>query len=104
MARSTPSGPTGAPPWRPSMRKASRPPLRQIIEATLRALGRMTAPARLTVRQGEDLGRPSELLVDGDPASGHINLRSAANWVFGGTPTEDPQVSGLRLAENHETA
>ncbi len=32
------------------------------------------------------------------------NLRSAANWVFGGTPTEDPQVSGLRLAENHETA
>ena len=34
----------------------------------LRALGRITAPTGLAVRQGEDLGRPSELLVDVDPA------------------------------------
>ena len=32
------------------------------------------------------------------------DLRSAANWVFGGTPTEDPQVSGLRLAESNNIA
>ena len=34
---------------------------------------------------------------------GHREFK-ICNWEFGGTPTEDPQVSGLRLAENPETA
>ena len=44
----------------------------------LRALGYITAPTRLTVRQGEDLGRPSELLVDVDPADEHIKVTGQA--------------------------
>ena len=44
----------------------------------LRALGRITAPTRLTVRQGEDLGRPSELLVDVDPASERVKVTGQA--------------------------
>jgi PhzF family phenazine biosynthesis protein len=32
----------------------------------LRALGLVTPPARITIRQGDDLGRPSRLLVDLD--------------------------------------
>jgi PhzF family phenazine biosynthesis protein len=35
--------------------------------AYLRALGLVTPPVRLTIHQGEDLGRPSLLLVDLDP-------------------------------------
>jgi hypothetical protein len=31
------------------------------------------------VRQGEDLGRPSELLVDGDPASEHIKVTAQSS-------------------------
>jgi PhzF family phenazine biosynthesis protein len=40
--------------------------------AYLRALGLVTPPARLTIHQGDDLGRPSVLLVDldADPGSG----------------------------------
>ena len=44
----------------------------------LRALGHITAPTQLTVRQGEDLGRPSELLVDVDPASERIKVTGQA--------------------------
>ena len=44
----------------------------------LRALGRITAPTRLNVRQGEDLGRPSELLVDVDPADERIKVTGQA--------------------------
>ncbi|WP_340373990.1 PhzF family phenazine biosynthesis isomerase [Streptomyces sp. SS7] len=33
----------------------------------LAALGLVTAPARIAIRQGEDMGRPSDLLVDVDP-------------------------------------
>lgn len=42
------------------------------LGAYLRALGLVTPPARLTIHQGDDLGRPSLLLVDvdPDPASG----------------------------------
>ncbi len=40
----------------------------------LRALGRITAPTRLTLRQGEDLGGPSGLLVDVDPASERVKV------------------------------
>jgi hypothetical protein len=42
--------------------------------------------------------------VVGKNAEQLLARRSAANWEFGGTPTEDPQVSCLRLAENPETA
>lgn len=40
--------------------------------AYLRALGLVTPPVRVTIRQGDDMGRPSLLLVDldPDPASG----------------------------------
>jgi len=44
----------------------------------LRALGRITVPTRLTVRQGEDLGRPSELVVDVDPASERVKVTGQA--------------------------
>jgi PhzF family phenazine biosynthesis protein len=33
----------------------------------LRSLGLVTSPARITIRQGEDIGRPSDLLIDVDP-------------------------------------
>ncbi|MET9669357.1 PhzF family phenazine biosynthesis isomerase [Streptomyces sp. NPDC006475] len=33
----------------------------------LRTLGLVTGPARITIRQGEDMGRPSDLLIDVDP-------------------------------------
>jgi PhzF family phenazine biosynthesis protein len=36
--------------------------------AYLRELGAVTPPVRLTVHQGVDMGRPSELLIDLDPA------------------------------------
>ncbi|MBP2478702.1 PhzF family phenazine biosynthesis protein [Crossiella equi] len=38
----------------------------------------LTAPARLTVRQGEDMGRPSLLLVDIDPADPRIRVTGQA--------------------------
>ena len=44
----------------------------------LRALGLITAPTRLTVRQGEDLGRPSELLIDVDPADERVKVTGQA--------------------------
>jgi PhzF family phenazine biosynthesis protein len=37
------------------------------LGAYLRALGLVTPPVRLTIHQGEDMGRPSLLLVDLDP-------------------------------------
>jgi PhzF family phenazine biosynthesis protein len=36
----------------------------------LRALGLVEPPARITIRQGEDMGRPSRLLVDVPPGDG----------------------------------
>ena len=33
----------------------------------LRTLGLVTRPARIAIRQGEDMGRPSDLLIDVDP-------------------------------------
>ncbi|MFJ9542785.1 PhzF family phenazine biosynthesis isomerase [Streptomyces sp. NPDC101225] len=33
----------------------------------LRAVGLVTSPARISVRQGEDMGRPGDLLIDVDP-------------------------------------
>jgi predicted PhzF superfamily epimerase YddE/YHI9 len=34
-----------------------------------RSLGLLDPPARVTIRQGEDMGRPSRLLVDVQPGS-----------------------------------
>ncbi|HEX5495589.1 MAG TPA: PhzF family phenazine biosynthesis isomerase [Mycobacteriales bacterium] len=44
----------------------------------LRALGRVTGPTRLTIRQGEDLGRPGELTVDVDPADARVRVTGQA--------------------------
>lgn len=44
----------------------------------LRALGLVTAPARITIRQGEDMGRPSDLLIDVDPESERTRVTGRA--------------------------
>jgi PhzF family phenazine biosynthesis protein len=44
----------------------------------LRDLGRIAAPRRLTVHQGVDMGRPSELLVDVDPADPRVRVTGHA--------------------------
>jgi PhzF family phenazine biosynthesis protein len=47
--------------------------------AYLRALRLVTPPVRLTIRQGDDLGRPSVLLVDLDPdPAGGVRVTGAA--------------------------
>lgn len=44
----------------------------------LRELGRIDGPTTLTVRQGEDMGRPSELVVDVDPADQRVRVTGHA--------------------------
>jgi PhzF family phenazine biosynthesis protein len=44
----------------------------------LRALGRVHAPIRVLIRQGEDMGRPSRLLVDVPEGEGGIQVTGAA--------------------------
>jgi PhzF family phenazine biosynthesis protein len=44
----------------------------------LRALGLVTGPTRITVRQGEDMGRPSDLLIDVDPGSTRTRVTGRA--------------------------
>jgi PhzF family phenazine biosynthesis protein len=44
----------------------------------LLALGRVPAPRRITVLQGEDMGRPGELSVDVDPADLRVTVSGAA--------------------------
>src|SRR3954451_16174825 len=46
--------------------------------AYLRELGAIAPPVRLTVHQGDDLGRPSLLLVDADPAPAGIRVTGGA--------------------------
>jgi len=46
--------------------------------AYLRELGLVAPPARLTIHQGDDLGRPSLLLVDVDPAPAGIRVTGGA--------------------------
>jgi PhzF family phenazine biosynthesis protein len=41
-------------------------------------LGRITTPTRLTVRQGEALGRPSKLLIDVDPTDQRVKVTGQA--------------------------
>ncbi|WP_206440215.1 PhzF family phenazine biosynthesis isomerase [Streptomyces scabichelini] len=44
----------------------------------LRTLGLVREPLTLTVRQGEDMGRPSELLVDIDPTDPRVRVTGRA--------------------------
>jgi PhzF family phenazine biosynthesis protein len=46
--------------------------------AYLRALGLVTPPARVTIHQGDDMGRPSLLLVDLDVGDGGIHVTGRA--------------------------
>ena len=46
--------------------------------AYLRALELVTPPARMTLLQGEDMGRPSLLLVDIAPGDGAIDVTGPA--------------------------
>ncbi|OII65833.1 phenazine biosynthesis protein PhzF [Streptomyces sp. CC53] len=49
----------------------------------LRALGLVERPVTLTLRQGEDMGRPSELLVDVDPADPRVRVTGRAREIGG---------------------
>ncbi|MFF4716689.1 PhzF family phenazine biosynthesis isomerase [Streptomyces eurythermus] len=44
----------------------------------LRALGLVTEPADITVRQGEDMGRPSELVIGVTPEDARVRVTGAA--------------------------
>jgi PhzF family phenazine biosynthesis protein len=44
----------------------------------LRALGLIRHPTRITIRQGEDMGRPADLLVDIDPIDARVQVTGAA--------------------------
>jgi PhzF family phenazine biosynthesis protein len=46
--------------------------------AYLRAIGAVTPPVRVRVRQGEDMGRPSELLIDVDADAPEIRVTGTA--------------------------
>ncbi|MGH3811134.1 MAG: phenazine biosynthesis protein PhzF, partial [Pseudonocardiaceae bacterium] len=48
----------------------------------LRDTGQVVS-GRLTLWQGEDMGRPSELLVDVDPADGRVRVSGAAARIDG---------------------
>jgi PhzF family phenazine biosynthesis protein len=48
------------------------------LGAYLRQLDAITPPARITVQQGEDMGRPSTLLIDVDGARGGIRVTGGA--------------------------
>ena len=51
--------------------------------AYLRALGAIAPPARVTVLQGHDMGRPSELLVDVDDARPEVRVTGGAVPIAG---------------------
>jgi PhzF family phenazine biosynthesis protein len=55
--------------------------------AYLRSLGAVTPPARVTIHQGEDLGRPSTLQVDLVPGDDRVRVTGHA------VPMEGPPVS-----------
>jgi len=46
--------------------------------AYLRELGRVSTPARVTIRQGDDMGRPSRIIVDIPGGAGPITVTGAA--------------------------
>ncbi|MFC0545983.1 PhzF family phenazine biosynthesis protein [Kutzneria chonburiensis] len=47
----------------------------------LLATGRVSEPVRLTIRQGEDMGRPSLLTVDLDPADPRVTVSGTATRI-----------------------
>ena len=47
----------------------------------LRAVGRVDRPTRITVHQGEDMGRPSELLVDVGPDDPRVTVTGTATAI-----------------------
>jgi len=51
--------------------------------AYLRELGRVTPPAQVTVRQGDDMGRPSRIIVDIPPGDGPITVTGGAVPIGG---------------------
>ena len=51
--------------------------------AYLRELRRVAPPARVTVRQGDDMGRPSRIIVDIPPGDGPITVTGAAVPISG---------------------
>lgn len=53
------------------------------LGAYLVALGKLAAPARITVHQGQDMGRPSRLLVDLDPARTGVLVSGSAVLIPG---------------------
>jgi PhzF family phenazine biosynthesis protein len=44
----------------------------------LRAVGRVPAPVTITIKQGEDMGRPSELILDVDPDDPSVTVSGRA--------------------------
>jgi PhzF family phenazine biosynthesis protein len=48
------------------------------LGAYLRALGAVTPPVRITVRQGDDMGRPSRLLIDLEPGRAAVEVTGGA--------------------------
>jgi len=51
--------------------------------AYLRELGRVAPPAKVTVRQGDDMGRPSRIIVDIPPGDGPITVTGGAVPIGG---------------------
>ena len=51
--------------------------------AYLRELGRVTPPAQVTVRQGDDMGRPSRIIVDIPSGDGPITVTGGAVPIGG---------------------
>jgi PhzF family phenazine biosynthesis protein len=51
--------------------------------AYLRELGRVTPPAQVTVRQGDDMGRPSRIIVDIPLGDGPITVTGGAVPIGG---------------------
>ncbi|MFI9808147.1 PhzF family phenazine biosynthesis isomerase [Streptomyces sp. NPDC052301] len=49
----------------------------------LRALGLVTAPGAFTIRQGEDMGRPSDLTVEVDPHDARVRVSGHAVPITG---------------------
>ncbi|MCO1658939.1 PhzF family phenazine biosynthesis isomerase [Pseudonocardia humida] len=47
----------------------------------LRAVGRVDRPSRITVHQGEDMGRPSELMVDVRPDDPRVTVTGSATAI-----------------------
>ena len=54
--------------------------------AYLRELGRVSTPAQVTIRQGDDMGRPSRIIVDIPDGEGPITVTGGAVPIHGSAP------------------